>query len=59
MATSDSLLTDDWQATIAALGGADFLCAAARESKAFRRARAVANPLDLLRLVLAYCLRGR
>ena len=52
----DSLLGDDWQATVARLGGADFLCASARESKAFMRARLIANPVVLLRLVLAYCL---
>jgi hypothetical protein len=35
MVNSDSLLTDDWQATVAALGGADLLATTARDSKAF------------------------
>jgi hypothetical protein len=59
MVDSDSLLTDDWQATVAALGGADFLSATARDSRAFVRSRAITNPVDLLRLVLAYCLGER
>lgn len=59
MVHSDSLLTDDWQATVAALGGVDFVCASARDSKAFARSRGIANPVDLLRLVLAYCLGER
>lgn len=59
MVNSDSLLTDDWQATVTALGGADFLSATARDSKAFVRSRVIANPVDLLRLVLAYCLGER
>jgi len=59
MPGTDSLLTTDWQSTIAALGGADFLSTSARETKAFQRARVIANPLDLLRLVLAYCLGER
>jgi hypothetical protein len=59
MVHSDSLLTDDWQATVAALGGADLVCATARDSKAFVRSRVIANPVDLLRLVLAYCLGER
>jgi hypothetical protein len=59
MVHSDSRLTDDWQATVAALGGAEFLSATARDSKAFVRSRAIANPIDLLRLVLAYCLGER
>ncbi len=38
------------------LGGAAALTVSARDTKAFRRARMVRDPLILLRLVLAYCL---
>src|SRR5271165_1308042 len=59
MVHSDSLLTDDGQATDAAPGGADVVCATAHDSKAFVRSRVIANPMDLLRLVLAYGLGER
>jgi len=39
------------------LGGAEAIEASARATKAFRRARGVAGAVELLRLVLAYCLR--
>lgn len=55
----DSLLQDDWQATIQRLGGAAALAASAAETKAFVRARRVTSAVVLLRLVLAYCLGGR
>ena len=54
--TRDSLLDRDWLKTVAMLGGAPALQASALETKAFQRARKVANAVDLLRLVLAYCL---
>lgn len=44
---------------MAQLGGAETLKASARETKAFLRARAFACAVDLLRIVLAYCLGHR
>jgi hypothetical protein len=41
------------------LGGAAALEQSARDTKAFLRARAVATGVDLLRLILTYCLRVR
>lgn len=41
------------------LGGATALEASARETKAFVRARVIETAVDLLRLVLAYCLGER
>jgi hypothetical protein len=55
----DSLLNEDWQATVDRLGGAERLAASARASKAFVRAREIKTATDLLRLVLAYCLGER
>lgn len=46
----------DWQAIVARLGGAAAIESSARGAKAFLRARVIANPVDLLRLILAYCL---
>jgi hypothetical protein len=56
MTRHDSLLDEDWDGTIARLGGADALEASARQTGAFARARRVRDPISLLRLVLAYCL---
>lgn len=39
------------------LGGAAAIAASARATKAFRRARKIPGAVELLRLVLAYCLR--
>lgn len=44
---------------VARLGGAAELEATARETKAFLRPREVTNAVDLLRLILAYCLGER
>src|SRR5215471_5590259 len=55
----ESLLNRDWQAVIGWLGGADAVEASARETKAFLRARVVESAVDLLRMVLAYCLGER
>ena len=41
------------------LGGATTLEQSARDTKAFLRARAIATAVDLLRLILAYCLGDR
>lgn len=54
--THESLINEDWDWTVERLGGAPWLSASARETKAFARARAVRSPIDLLRLTLAYCL---
>ena len=57
--TRDSLSNRDWLSVVARLGGAMQLAATAGESKAFLRARVIANPTDLLRLILADCLGER
>jgi hypothetical protein len=54
--TQETLLDRDWLATVARFGGAEHLETEARETGAFRRARAVKCGVDLLRLTLAYCL---
>src|SRR5258708_14268962 len=51
-----SLFSRDWQRIVDRLGGAAAIESSARETKAFVRARAVGNAVDLLRLVLAYAL---
>ena len=56
--THDSLAAQDWQTIIERLGGADAIERAARETKAFQRGRKFKGPLDLLRVLLAYCLNG-
>jgi len=52
----ESLLNEDWTNVVAQLGGAEKLSITARETKAFLRPREITNAVDLLRLVLAYCL---
>jgi len=54
--TRESLLTQDWESLVARLGGAAGLKRSARVMKGFLRSRAVASAVDLLRLILAYCL---
>jgi hypothetical protein len=54
--TQASLFSRDWQRIVDHLGGAAAIESSARETKAFVRARAVGNAVDLLRLVLAYAL---
>jgi hypothetical protein len=54
--THESLLDRDWLASIARFGGAEQLETEARQTGAFRRARAIKCGVDLLRLTLAYCL---
>lgn len=49
----------DWERVVEWLGGAAVLEASARETGAFRRARGVKSAVELLRLVLAYCLGER
>jgi hypothetical protein len=57
--TRESLVTQDWDGIVARLGGASRLEQSARDAKAFLRARAIATAVDLLRLILAYCLSDR
>src|SRR3978361_1288269 len=55
----ESLVNEDWTHVVAQLGGADVLSTTARETKAFLRPREITNAVDLLRLILAYCLGER
>jgi hypothetical protein len=57
--TCESLLNRDWASVVARLGGAETLNRTARETKAFVRPREISNAVDLLRLILAYCLGER
>jgi hypothetical protein len=57
--THESPLDCDWDGIVGRLGGAAALEASARETGAFRRARAIQTAVDLLRLILAYCLGRR
>jgi len=56
MGSHAPLLNQDWQLIVDRLGGAEAIESSARRSKAFLRARVVGNAVDLLRLILAYCL---
>src|SRR5882724_6519425 len=51
-----SLVNEDWTKVVERLGGAESLKVTARETKAFLRAREIPNAVDLLRLIMAYCL---
>jgi hypothetical protein len=55
----ESLVNEDWTEVVARLGGAEALTVTARETKAFLRPREITNAVDLLRLILAYCLGER
>jgi hypothetical protein len=57
--TRESLVNEDWTSVVARLGGAQTLNATARETQAFLRPREISNAVDLLRLILAYCLGER
>jgi Transposase DDE domain len=57
--THESLVAQDWEGVVARLGGAAALERSAREARAFLRARVIATAVDLLRLILAYCLGDR
>jgi len=56
---ADSLLNQDWSRIVSSLGGATALDAAARQSRAFLRPRGIRSPVELLRLIFAYCLGER
>jgi len=55
----ESLVNEDWTSVVAQLGGEEALSVTARETKAFVRPREITNAVDLLRLILAYCLGER
>ena len=55
----ESLMNEDWTNVVTRLGGAERLNVTARETKAFLRPREIKNAVDLLRLILAYCLGER
>jgi Transposase DDE domain len=55
----ESLVNRDWMGVVARLGGAEALSLTARQTKAFVRAREIGSAVDLLRLILAYCLGER
>ena len=55
----DSLLNEDWSSVVTRLGGAASLDQTARAAKAFLRPREIRSAVDLLRLILAYCLGER
>ena len=57
--THESLVTQDWESVVARLGGAAMLNGSARKTKAFLRARVIESAVDLLRMILAYCLGER
>ncbi len=57
--THQSVVDRDWQEVVERLGGAAALAASAKETRAFVRGRVVKSPVDLLRLILAYCLGER
>jgi len=54
--TRESLLNHDWKSVVSRLGGAAMLEISARETKAFLRPRVIDSAVDMLRLILAYCL---
>lgn len=57
--TPESLLNRDWQDVVRRLGGAKAVETSARETKAFQRPRVLGSAVDLLRVILAYCLGDR
>ncbi len=57
--THESLANRDWRDIVDRLGGAVGLDASARDTKAFVRARMIETAVDLLRMILAYCLGER
>lgn len=57
--THESLLDEGWDGFVDRLGGPLVLTADARQTKAFLRARGFDNPIDMLRMILAYCLGDR
>lgn len=54
----DRLLNELWATSLTRLGGAGAVTTLARETKAFLRPREIKSAIDLLRIILAYCLGG-
>ena len=54
--THESLTNADWDWTVERLGGVSLITTLAQETKAFVRARKIGSAIDLLRLILSYCL---
>jgi len=54
----DRLLNELWATTLARLGGEVAITQLARDTKAFLRPREIKSAVDLLRIILAYCLGG-
>lgn len=54
--THESLTNEDWGWVVERLGGASLISTIARETDAFVRPRGVRSAVDLLRLLLSYCL---
>jgi hypothetical protein len=54
--THESLCNEDWNSIVRRLGGAKFLESSARETQAFLRPREINSAVDMLRVVLAYCM---
>jgi hypothetical protein len=52
--THESLLDRDWDSVVERLGGKETLVASAKATKAFLRARAFENAIDMLRMI--FCL---
>ena len=59
MKTDSLLLNEDWSRVVTRLGGAASLDQTARATRAFLRPREIRCAVDLLRLILAYCLGER
>jgi Transposase DDE domain len=56
--THETLLNELWATTLTRLGGTASIAASARETRAFLRPREITSAVDLLRIILAYCLGG-
>ena len=54
--TNESLMNRDWQNVVDRLGGAASLETSARQTRAFLRPREIKTAVDLLRMIMAYCL---
>jgi Transposase DDE domain len=57
--THESPLDQDWDLFVERLGGAEELGRSAKQTRAFLRGREFKNAVDLLRMLLAYCLGKR
>src|SRR5271154_3779989 len=57
--TGEALTNRDWESVVERLGGAKALETSARATGAFVRARVIESAVDLLRMILAYCLGAR